>query len=49
MDAGPPADVDEALDDGLQVARLQVVPEHARRARVRQHVRVACAAGTRKG
>ena len=45
MDAGAAADGDEALDDGLQVARLQVVPENAGRARMRQHVRVACAAG----
>ena len=44
VDAGAAADGDEALDDVPQPARLQVVPEDARRAWVGQHVRVACSA-----
>ena len=42
MDAGLLADRDEAPQHCPQLALVQVIPEHARRPRVRQQIHIAC-------
>ncbi len=44
VDAGAAANGDEALDEVSHALRLQMVPEHARCARMCQYVHIACSA-----